>query len=310
MLRPPDGLLERAILGPSWADWLERLPATMADLLAEWELEVDPEGDHAMHGFGSWVLPVRTAHGEPAALKVTIDTELETEHEHLALQRWGGDGVVRLLRADPHRRALLLERLHRRDLSSLDYRESAEVVGGLYRRLHVPAPPQLRTFTSYVERWTGPLAALPRDAPIPHRLVDQALATYRDLAVDPASTGTLMHHDLHDFNVLAADREPWLVIDPQAMSGDVHAEPAPMLWNRWDEVAARGRVREDVRDRFFILVDTAELDEDRARAWVVVRLVLNAYWAIEDAQKQQRALGADDREWITRCITIIKAVQD
>ncbi|WP_240755650.1 aminoglycoside phosphotransferase family protein [Nocardioides iriomotensis] len=310
MLQPPAGLRERALLGEHWADWLDRLPRTMAELLEEWDLTLDPAGDHAMHGFGSWVLPVHDRDGEPAALKVTIDTEDETEHEHLALQRWAGEGAVRLLRADPHRRALLLERLHRRDLSSLGYVESAEVVGGLYRRLHVPAPPQLRTFTSYVERWTGPLAGLPRDAPIPHRLVEQALATYRDLATDPASTGTLMHHDLHDFNGLAGDREPWLAIDPQAMSGDVHAEPAPMLWNRWDEVTARGRIRDDVRDRFFALVDTAELDEDRARAWVVVRLVLNAYWAIEDAQKQGRGLTADDREWITRCITIVKAVQD
>ena len=38
----------------------------------------------------------------------------ETEHEHLALQRWGGHGAVRLLRADPHRRALLLERVEHR----------------------------------------------------------------------------------------------------------------------------------------------------------------------------------------------------
>ena len=310
MLQPPAGLLEQARLGPTWADWLDRLPRTMAGLLTEWELTLDPEGDHAMHGFGSWVLPVHTQDGEPAALKVTIDTEDETEHEHLALQHWGGDGAVRLLRADPHRRVLLLERLHLRDLSSIGYLDSAEVVAGLYHRLHVPAPPQLRTFTSYVGRWTEQLAALPRDAPIPHRLVEQALSTYRDLATDPASTGTLMHHDLHDHNVLAADREPWLAIDPQAMSGDVHAEPAPMLWNRWEEVTARGRVRDDVRNRFFTLVDTAELDEDRARAWIVVRMVLNAYWTIEDAQRQDRALDAEDREWITRCITIVKAVQD
>jgi streptomycin 6-kinase len=308
--QPPAGLLAQARLGPAWADWLDRLPRTVAGLLTDWALTVDPAGDRTMHGFASWVLPVLTDGGEPAALKVTLDTDAETEHEHLALQHWGGDGAVRLLRADPRRRALLLERLHTRDLSSLGYVESAEVVGGLYRRLHVPAPPQLRTFTSYVERWTEQLASLPRDAPVPHRLVEQALATYRDLATDPASTGTLMHHDLHDFNVLAGDREPWLAIDPQAMSGDVHAEPAPMLWNRWDEVTARGRIREDVRDRFFALVDAAELDEDRARAWVVVRLVLNAYWAIEDAERQRRGLTADDREWITRCITIIKAVQD
>ena len=54
----------------------------------------------------------------------------------------------------------------------------------------------------------------------------------------------------------------------------------------------------------------AGLDEDRARDWVVVRMVLNANWAMEDAQRMSRDLDPRRREWITRCITITKAVQD
>jgi streptomycin 6-kinase len=108
--------------------------------------------------------------------------------------------------------------------------------------------------------------------------------------------------------VLASDREPWLVIDPKPMSGDPHYELAPMLWNRFDELAddVRGRVRR----RFHTLVDVAGLDEDRARDWVVVRMVLNAHWSIEDAVRARRPLTSEDRDWITRCITVTKAVQD
>ena len=47
--------------------------------------------------------PVRTEDGTPAVLKLAFDGDDESEHEHLALQRWRGDGAVRLLRADPHR---------------------------------------------------------------------------------------------------------------------------------------------------------------------------------------------------------------
>jgi streptomycin 6-kinase len=130
----------------------------------------------------------------------------------------------------------------------------------------------------------------------------------RDLAGDPASTGTMVHGDLHYENVLAAERAPWLVIDPQPMSGDPHYEPAPMLWNRWDELA--GDIRGGVRRRFHALLDAASLDEDRARAWVVVRMVVNAYWSIEDAERLGRALDQEEREWITRCVAIAKAVQD
>jgi len=306
-VRVPDALDRNRELGAGWTAWLDRLPRLARELLGEWELARDGE---VMHGFCSLVLPVRTAGGEPAVLKITFDGDDESEHEALMLQRAGGDGMVRLLRASPARRALLLERVSTRDLSSVGDTEACEVVAGLYARIHKPAPPQLRTVTSYVERWVARLAELPRDAPVPHRLVEQATSLARDLVADPASTGVSVHGDLHHHNVLAAEREPWLVIDPKPMSGDRHYEPAPMLWSCWHRVVASGNVRGTVRRRFHALVDVAGLDEERARDWAVVRMVVNAGWAIEDAQRAGRGLSREERDWITRCIAIAKAVQD
>ncbi len=308
----PAGLERQRGLGPDWGRWLDRLPGRFAGLLDEWGLTRD--GDDLWHGFCSLVAPVRTADDVPAVLKVGFDEDDESEHEALALQHWHGDGVVRLLRADPRRRALLLERLDRRDLTEVWDVEACEIVAGLYPRIHRPALPQLRTVTSYVDGWLDSLARLPSDAPIPRRLVEQALSLGRDLVADPASIGRIIHGDLHYENVLAApagssvERDPWLVIDPKPMSGDPHYEPAPMLWNRFEEYA--GDVRDGVRRRFHTLVDTAGLDEARARDWVVVRMVVNANWAIEDAERAGRPLDAEEREWITRCIAISKAVQD
>src|SRR6185312_5890231 len=71
--------------------------------------------------------------------------------------------------------------------------------------------------------------------------------------------------------VLAADREPWLAIAPRPMNGDPHYEVAPMLWHRWNELT--GNIRDGVRRRFYTLVDAANLDEERARAWVIVLVV-------------------------------------
>jgi streptomycin 6-kinase len=294
---PPE-VTDFAGRGPAWAEWVRRLPRLVASILAEWELAVD--GD-ARSGWTALVVPVTTDTGERAVLKLVCPGE-EEEHEHLALQRWGGDGAVRLLRADPARRALLLERLHRRDLTGLPDLEACEIMAGLYARLHVPALPQLRTQTRYVERWTDDLARLPRSAPIPHRLVEHAVSLGRDLVTDPASVGTMIHGDLHYENVLAGEREPWLVIDPKPTSGDPHYEVAPMLWNRWDEL--RGDVRDGVRRRFHTVVDAAGLDEDRARDWVIVRMIHNAMWEIEDHPADP------DRDYLTMCLSIAKAVQD
>lgn len=304
----PPALAAQSSLGPQWAAWLDRLPRLASSLLEEWELGLD--GADVWHGHASLVLPVRTAAGGPAVLKVAFDGDDESLHEPLALQHWAGDGAVRLLRADPARRALLLERLHREDLAELWDVEACEVVGGLYRRLRRPAPPQLRTVTSYVGRWLDELAAAGNGLPMPRRMVQQTLSLGRDLVADPGSVGTMVHGDLHYGNVLAADREPWLVIDPKPMSGDPHFEPAPMLWNRWDEVVAGGDVRASVRRRFHALVDTAELDEDRARDWVVVRAVVNAHWSVQSARAAGRDLDAADRDWMTACVAVAKAVQE
>lgn len=288
----------------------DALTATARELLGEWQLTADGA---AMTGHCSLVLPVRTASGGPAVLKVTVPDDVESEHEHLALQHWGGRGAARLLRADPRRRALLLERLHPEDLTGAWDLTACEVVAGLYPRLHLPAPPQLRTVTSYVERWVAALGTMPRNAPIPRRLVEQALFLARDLVADPASTGRIVHGDLHYENVLAGDREPWLAIDPKPMSGDPHYEPAPMLWNRAEELAAPGSgesLRGGLRRRFHTIVDAAGLDEPRARDWVVVRMVLNAHWSVEDAEREDRRLTASERDWVTLCIAVAKAVQD
>ena len=305
-LRLPPGLDEQRGLGPDWARWLDSLPRLFTEVVEEWGLSRD--GEDLWHGFCSLVAPVVTEEGEPAVLKISFDGDSESLHEGLVLQHYQGDGVVRLLRADPHRRALLLERLHRRDLTDVWDVDACQVVAGLYPRIHRPALPQLVPVTTYVDGWLDDLAGQPRDIPIPHRMVEQALSLGRDLVSDPASVGRIIHGDLHYQNVLAADREPWLVIDPKPMSGDPHYEVAPMLWNRYDELA--GDVREGLRRRFHTLVDASGLEEERARDWVVVRMVLNASWSIEDAQRAGRALDAEDREWITRCVAISKAVQD
>src|SRR5699024_5624812 len=98
----------------SGEDWIEDLPGLVDDLLEEWELE--PIGP-STHGVCAVVIPVRLLGsgradagvlGE-AVLKVTWPHP-EAATEHLALQTWSGHGAVRLLRADPSRFALLLER--------------------------------------------------------------------------------------------------------------------------------------------------------------------------------------------------------
>lgn len=298
MIEIPAAVTAMSTRGPEWAAWVASLASTAERALQQWRLRLD---GRPTHGHCSVVIPVRTVDGASAMLKIGFPDE-ESEHEHLALRRWGGHGAARLLSADPYHRVLLLERLDTTDLTGLAVEQACQVVADLYRELHVPALPALRPLSFFVNRWTAELAALPRSAPIPHRLVEQAVAVGRDLIGDGAAGDRVIHTDLHYGNVLAgrgpdAGRQ-WLAIDPKPVNGDPHYEIAPMLWNRWEEISHN--VRGGVLRRLWMLVDAAGFDEDRARGWVLVRMVHNAMWAAEDG----------DHSWLTRCITVAKAIQN
>ena len=154
MVEIPAGLLAFRNRSEAWSTWLDALPRLVRDVIGEWELRYDGE---PRHGFCALVVPVLTRDDTPAVVKFAWPHD-EEEHEHLALQALHGDGTVLLFRADPTRHVMLLERLHAdRDLTSLDPVGACEVVAGFYRRIHIPALPQLRTLSSYIDRWTTEL---------------------------------------------------------------------------------------------------------------------------------------------------------
>lgn len=304
-MRLPDGVLGMAERGPEWATWVDRLPALVRGLYDEWELR--PDG-WMMHGYTALIVPVVRARGGRAVLKVAFP-DVESEHEHLALSHWAGRGAVTMLRADPHRRALLLEALRDESLRDAWDVEACEAVAELYSLLHIPAFQQLRLLSVATAKTADVLDRLPRSAPLPRRLVEQAASLARTFATDPQTDGTLVHTDLHYDNVLMSEAGEWVAIGPKPLSGDPHVELAPMLFNRYDELTASDQgVRAGVRRRFHTLVDAAGLDEDRGRDWVVVRMLDLAVSRLLGPPGLHR--GMPDADWFTLCVTIAKAVQD
>ncbi|GAB3111919.1 streptomycin 6-kinase [Janibacter alkaliphilus] len=275
--------------GPSGADWLAELPRLLAGILDEWGLSVD--GSPAW-GQTALVVPVRGDVG-PAALKV-VWPHPEARAEHLALRAWDGRGAVRLLRADPGRWVLLLERLTIEDLGEMWDEEACRVVGGLYRELHLPALPQLPRLSAWTEQQVADLH--PR---LPRALATRARSLAARLVADPACDATLVHGDLHYANVLS-DGTEWVAIDPKPMAGHPAFEVASMLWNRTEEMGTGPAFRYLLRRRVEVLCEAGALAWDDARDWSVVREVVNASWALAD--------GDDAR--VSLAMTIVKALGD
>ncbi|GGT25294.1 hydroxyurea phosphotransferase [Streptomyces chromofuscus] len=251
------------------------LPRLAAGFLERWELRTDGP---SMYGVCALVLPVVRADGTRAVLKLQLPDD-ESEGEPVALRVWDGDGAVRLLDHDPDTGAMLLERLDpARMLSHLpDTREAVLVIAGLPAHLTSgPAPEGLRRLgdiaRAMLERTPWAMRRVPDGAV--RRLVADCAAAVREVVDEPGDR--LLHWDLHDENVLASDRAPWLAIDPKPLAGDPGFELWPALDNRFDVG--------EVRWRFDAMTDVLGLDRARARAWTLGRLLQNCLWDIEDGR--------------------------
>ncbi|WP_097885513.1 aminoglycoside phosphotransferase family protein [Streptomyces sp. st140] len=265
--------------------WIAGLPSLAADLLERWQLRRDGA---VRSGQASLVLPVLRHDGMRAVLKLQLPRE-ETAAALIGLRTWNGDGMVRLLDHDPASSSMLLERLDgARTLASID---DDDVAMGILADLHarlvaVPAPQGLRGLGDVAAAMLEqvPQAVARLTDPADRDLLRGWASAVAELADEPGDR--LLHWDLHYDNVLAAQREPWIAIDPEPLAGDPGFDLWPALDSRWDDVVAKGDPLRVVGRRFDLLTDALGLDRARAAGWTLGRLLQNALWDIEDGEPQ------------------------
>ncbi|GHE51229.1 hydroxyurea phosphotransferase [Streptomyces longispororuber] len=278
----PDALVKSQHLygGEAGRAFIAALPARAVEFLQRWELT--PTGD-SMYGMASLVLPVERRDGSAAVVKFQALDE-ETEGEPVALRVWDGDGAVRLLDHDAATGTMLLERARAggeltrfAEAGKDETRKGVVVLAELLARLTAgPAPAGMRTLEDIARQMLAdtPAALEAIGDPADRALVARCADAVREV-VDEAGD-RLLHWDLHFDNVLAADREPWLAIDPKPLAGDPGFDLWPGLNNLFDP--------DDVRWRFDAMTEVLGLDRERALAWTLGRVLQNALWEVEDGR--------------------------
>jgi streptomycin 6-kinase len=206
-----------------------------------------------------------TAEGVDAVLKIQTPHR-ESEHEAAALELWDGDGAIRLLAHDPEQHALLLERcVPGTPLAEIGQDAALAVFLELLPRLWKPAGAPFRPLADEAAWWAEYLPV--QDWSMAPDLLEAAREALRDL---PGTQGeqVLLHQDLHGDNVLGAEREPWLAIDPKPLVGEREFGVAPIV--RSFEL---GHSKRDVLHRFDRLTAELGLDRERARGWTIAQTV-------------------------------------
>lgn len=243
----------------------------VAGLARRWSLDV---GAPYRHDGAAWVAPARGASGEPLVLKVCWP-HTEASHEADGLRLWDGDGAVRLVDsgAVDGIDALLLEACEPGTSltdACADEEERDEVVAGLLRRLWREPPERhpFRPLRSMCDEWADAFEARYAETP-PAKRVDPGIARagialFRELPAS-ASRSVVLCTDLHGGNILAAQREPWLVIDPKPYVGDPAYDPLQHMLNHPNRLAT------DPVAFAHRMADLTGVDRDRLRLWLFAR---------------------------------------
>lgn len=252
--------------------WLDRLPTLVEECGERWSLRL---GEPFAYAFASLALRATRPDGSSVVLKIQFP-DRESEHEAAALALHDGDGAVRLLEYDEERRALLLERCEPgTPLHELELAEALDVMIELLPRLWKPAGAPFRSLKEEAEWWASHLPARWERAgrPFERRLLDASLDAIRALAGSQGEQ-VLVNQDLHAQNVLRAEREPWLVVDPKPLVGEREFGIAAMV--RGCEL---GHGRRAVIRRLDRLTSDLGLDRERARGWTLAQTLA---WGLDE----------------------------
>jgi streptomycin 6-kinase len=251
--------------------WVRLLPDIVAELSERWSLRLGEP--YQPGGQCAWVAPARDATGQDFVLKVAWRHD-EAEDEAAGLRVWAGQGAVRLHGSDVFgsTSAVLMERCHPGTTlgQALPEREQDMVIAALLHRLW-SAPIDgygFRPLQVMCDAWAAGFEAklAASTGQLDPGLARAGMELLRSL---PATAGrqVLLCTDLHAGNVLAARREPWLVIDPKPYVGDPTYDVLQHMLN------GEKRLSADPRGFAKRMAQLLGLDADRVTTWLFARCV-------------------------------------
>ena len=282
----PDDFVRKAreFHGEEGLSWIERLPTILAHCEQRWGLTFAPP--FAYHSYAyHYIALARRNDGMNVVVKVHAPTG-EFVQEAEALRLFDGHGIARLLDFDMNDEVLLLERLEPgtplSDLENDD--EATSHAATVMRQLWRSVPPDHpfpavsdwgRGFLRLRQHYGG------RSGPFPAALLEEAETLFADLSASMTEP-VLLHGDFHYENILAAEREPWLAIDPKGLVGEPAYETGALLRNHLPDLSDAPQVVRVLTRRVDQLAELLDLDRGRVRDWALAQAVLSVWWTIED----------------------------
>ncbi len=270
---------ERGVRG---VEWLRELPAILEDCERRWSIAIGPPFDGLSYNY---VAPAVRADGTRLVIKCFPSREFSAEAD--ALRIYGGVGAVAMLEYDPELGVMLLERIEPGVMLSTleDDAQATSIAASVMRQIRHPAPEGHR-FPS-VEEWAQGLVELRArynggTGPFPAYVVDKAERLYAEL-LPSQGVRVVLHGDLHHYNILSAERQPWLAIDPHGVVGEAEYEIGALIRNPVPQILFEPEPGRILKRRMDQLADELGFDRRRIYGWAMAQAVLSAWWTVEDS---------------------------
>ncbi|EKD65525.1 MAG: hypothetical protein ACD_50C00064G0008 [uncultured bacterium] len=269
--------------GEEGKTWLESLPETVEEYAHKWSLKLGHPFPYATFNYA---VPAEKQDGTTVVLKIGYPTDREFRSELEALKVFNGRGSIQLLESDDDKNAILIERaIPGAPLTSVkNDEEEMSIAATIMKNLWQPVPSghQFHSVSDWgkgFEKMKEYFKEKPN--PLPKELVDKAERLFTGLSASQGEQ-VLLHGDLNHSNILSAQREPWLAIDPKGVIGEREYEIGVLLRNPQPELLRLPDPKEVLERRIDQLANELNLDRERTHGWGIAQAVLSAWWIIED----------------------------
>jgi streptomycin 6-kinase len=268
------------LCGEIGEQWLKGLPRTIEEVAENWLVEVNKPFQNLSYNY---VAPCVCADGSEAVLKIALPlNNPEIFNEASFLQIADGKCAVKFLNFDEKRHAMLLEKLtpgaNLKEICSKDDAKAVEIAIGVMRGL-LKNPPENSTFQR-LEDWFNGLKKA-GNTKFDRRIAVKAFNFFEE-STFPAKQKFLLHGDLHHENILSAQREPCLAIDPKGIIGDIGYEIAVFLNNHLVWLSAEENLQEKLDDAVRRFSEAFEITPQDLKDWAFAQMVLSAWWTFEE----------------------------
>ena len=275
------------MFGKDGEKWLADLPGIVDSVTEKWSLTVEKRFENLSYHFvAPCICPDRTE----AILKIGFPGEkLEFLNEVKTLQLYDGNGAVRLSTVDEDRFAMLLEKLTPGEglgeLCSTDDLAAVEIAAGILKKI-VRKAPSASGF-HLLDNWINGFRKAEKTE-FPAETIQKALGFYQELS-GKNKQKFLLHGDFHHENILSSAREPYLLIDPKGLIGDIGYDVGVFLNNHrdWLEGMPQPGAKLNAAVRQFSMA--LDIAADDLRKWAFIQMVLSAWWTFEENDERWRA---------------------